>query len=147
MNDDPAVLVNFLAPYPPAVQELTLLARRELHAMLGPVSDLLFDATQAVCSGFSYTGEPRDNFVNLAVYSDHVTLIFPWGVHLIDPEGRLRGEGKQVRNMRLKGIETLRDPYVIDLIRQCQDRAVRPTQPIEPVQYVKVCDGPKRRPG
>ncbi len=144
---DAGQLVEFLAPYPEHVRALTLAAREELHTLVGPASDLFFDATQAVCSGFSYTGHPRDNFVNLAVYSDHVTLIFPFGAFLDDPDKRMKGEGKQVRNIRLAGLETLRDPYVVGLIRQCQDRAVRPDAPIEPVQYVKVYEGPKRRPG
>ena len=143
---EPTELVEFLSPYPKEVQDLTLGARLRLHEIVGSASDLFFDATSAVCSGLSYTGEPRDNFVNLAVYANHVTLIFPWGVKLNDPENVLRGEGKRVRNIRLKGIETLHDPVVVDLIRQSMDLAARPVAPIEPIKYVKVYNGPKRRP-
>ena len=146
MDAEPAELIEFLAPYPPEVQRLTLEARLLLQELVGPASDLFFDATTAVCSGFSYTGEPRDNFVNLAVYPNHVTLIFPWGSKLDDPEARLNGEGKQVRNIRLKGIETLRDPYVRVLVQQAIALAVRPAIPVEPKRYVKVYQGPKRRP-
>lgn len=84
--------------------------------------------------------------MNLAVYANHVTLIFPWGIKLNDPEGRIKGEGKQVRNLRLAGIETLYDPYVMDLISQSMALAVRPAPPITPVKYVKIYAGPKRRP-
>jgi len=143
---EPTELIEFLSPYPVEVQELTLVARLRLHELVGPASDLFFDATTAVCSGFSYTGLPKDNFINLAVYSDHVTLIFPWGVRLQDPEGRLRGEGKQVRNIRLKSLATLHDPYIVGLIQQSAEIAVRPSLPIEPVKYVKVYAGAKRRP-
>ena len=146
MDAEPVELIEFLAPYPPEVQRLALDARILLHELVGPASDLFFDATSAVCSGFSYTGEPRDNFLNLAVYADHVTLIFPWGVKLNDPEGRLRGEGKQVRNIRLRDIETLRDPYVLGLVRQTAELAARPKTTVEPRRYVKVYQGPKRRP-
>lgn len=146
MPHDPTELVEFLAPYPPEVQALTLEARLRLHELVGPASDLFFDATSAVCSGFSYTGHPRDNFVNLAVYANHVTLIFPWGVRLDDPEKRLKGEGNQVRNIRLAGIETLHDPYVVGLVHQAAERAPRPEGPIDPVKYVKIYEGPKRRP-
>jgi len=144
---EPTALVEFLAPYPPEVQALTLAARLRLHELVGPASDLFFDATSAVCSGFSYTGQPRDNFVNLAVYAKHVTLIFPWGVRLADPEGRLKGEGKQVRNLRMLDLSTLDDPYVVELVRQSAEGAARPVGPVEPVVYVKVYEGPKRRPG
>jgi len=146
MPPEPTALVEFLAPYPPEVQALTLAARLRLHELVGPASDLFFDATSAVCSGFSYTGEARDNFINLAVYAKHVTLIFPWGVRLADPERRLKGEGNQVRNLRLRGLTTLDDPYVVDLIRQAAEAAPRPAIPIEPLVYVKVYNGPKRRP-
>lgn len=146
MAIEPTELVEFLAAYPPEVQALTLKARLRLHDLVGPASNLFFDATSAVCSGLSYTGEIRDNFMNLAVYANHVTLIFPWGIKLNDPEGRIKGEGKQVRNLRLAGIETLYDPYVMDLISQSMALAVRPTPPITPVKYVKIYAGPKRRP-
>lgn len=144
---EPDELVEFLAPYPVEIRELTLGARLRLHELVGPASDLFFDATTAVCAGLSFTGEPRDNFINLAVYANHVSLIFPWGVRLDDPEGRLRGEGSQVRNIRLQGLETLHDPYVVGLIEQAAEQAVKPGEPVPPIKYVKVYKGPKRRPG
>jgi hypothetical protein len=143
---EPTELIEFLAPYSPEIQSLTLEARSRLHEIVGPASDLFFDATTAVCSGFSYTGEPKHNFVNLAVYAKHVSLIFPWGVQLADPEGRLRGDGSRVRNLRLQSIETLRDPYVVGLVRQAAAKAVRPEHPITPTTFVKIYAGPKRRP-
>lgn len=146
MPHDPIELIEFLTPYPSDVQELTLAARLRLHELVGPASDLFFDATSAVCSGFSYTGHPRDSFVNLAVFAKHVTLVFAWGVRLDDPLRRLKGEGNQVRHIRLAGLETLNDPYVVDLILQASNKAVRPAVEIEPVKYVKVYNGPKRRP-
>ena len=143
---DPQELVEFLAPYPESVRSLALEARLRLHEIAGPASDLFFDATSAVCAGLSYTGEPKGNFVNLAVYANHVTLVFAWGVRLDDPDGRLRGSGSQVRHIRLQGIETLHEPYVVGLIRQAAMNAARPASPIEPIKYVKVYNGPKRRP-
>ncbi len=143
---DPAALIEFLAPYPVAVQELTLAARLTMLEMLWPVTEIWWDATQAVCSGFTYTESTNDNFVNLAIYANHVTLIFPWGIEHRDPEARLKGEGKRIRHLRLAGIETLHDPYVIDLIRQAQAIAKRPAKELEPAVIVKVMKGPKRRP-
>lgn len=143
---EPTELIEFLTPYPANVQQLALDARLRLHELVGPASDLFFDATSAVCSGFSYTGLPKDNFINLAVYSAHVTLIFPFGARLDDPQKMLKGDGSRVRNIRLKGLETLSDPYVVGLVRQCVDSAVKPDLPIEPLKYVKVYQGPKRRP-
>lgn len=143
---DASALVAFLAPYPAEVQELALHGRAFLWDMLQPVCEIFWDATNAVCSGFTYTGRTTDNFVNLAVYSDHVTLIFPWGVRLLDPEARLKGEGKQVRHIRMKGMATLEEPYILDLIRQAQAFAPRPSEPVQPETIVRVMAGPKRRP-
>lgn len=143
---EPDELKTFLLPYPREVQELALKARLRLHELAGPASDLFFDATAAVCSGLSYTGKARDNFVNLAVYANHVTLIFPHGASLIDPEGRLRGEGSRVRNIRLASIETLKDPYVVGLIEQASAAAARPATSMEPIKVVSIYKGPKRRP-
>ncbi len=145
MAEDVAELREFLTPYPANVQELTLQGRQVLLDMLSPVHELVFDATSAVCCGFSYTEKTRDVFVNLAVYSDHVTLVFGWGVKLADPEKRLKGEGNQVRNMRLQGLETLKDPYVQSLIMEASEKAARDDE-IIPQKIVKVYEGPKRRP-
>jgi hypothetical protein len=143
---DPIDLVKFLAPYPPEVRKLFLAGRALLLRRLRPVIELHYDATSAVGAGFAYTGNLKGLFVNLAAYADHVTLVFMWGIKLRDPEGRLRGEGKQVRHMRLAGIATLRDPYVLDLVDQASANAPRPVSRVRHDIVVKVYKGPKRRP-
>lgn len=139
-------LTKFLQPYPPGVQELTLEARRYLLDLLEPASEIHWDACSAVCAGFTFTASTNESFFNLAVYSDHVTLIFPWGVRHEDPEGRLKGSGTRIRHIRMAGMETLRDPYVVDQVRQAQALAKRPVTPRKPETIVKVMNGPKRRP-
>jgi hypothetical protein len=143
----PAPLVTFLAPYPPEVRKLFLAGRSLLLRRLRPVVELHYDATSAVGAGFSYTGDLKGLFVNFAAFSNHVTLVFMWGVKLKDREGRLRGEGKRVRHMRLAGLETLRDPYVLDLVDQAAANAPRPEGKVKPSIVVKVYQGKKRRPG
>jgi hypothetical protein len=141
-----AQLEEFLIPYPEHVVQTMLEARTILLKMLSPVSELWFDATTAVCDGFAYVPTVKGTFVNTAAYSDHVTLIFGYGAFLSDPEKRLKGEGKQVRNYRLKSSQDLQDPYIIDLIRQAAANAPRPDGKIEPTLVVKIYEGPKRRP-
>ncbi|MDR3688107.1 MAG: hypothetical protein P4L46_01925 [Fimbriimonas sp.] len=136
----------FLAPYPAHVRHTMLDGRGILLKMLEPVGELHYDATSAVCAGFSYTGDLKGLFVNLAAYSDHVTLVFAHGAKLIDIERKLNGKGAQVRHLRLGTAETLRDPYVQGLIVQAAAQAPRPDVPIEYGILVKVYDGPKRRP-
>ena len=143
---EPTKLIEFLAPYPPEVQRVTLAARLRLIEIIGPSSEIFWDATQAVCSGFCFTHNASDNFINLAVYAKHVTLIFPWGARLEDPEGRLKGEGSRVRNIRLIDLGLLEDPYVVRLIRDSIAMGKRPETELEPIQIVKVMQGAKRRP-
>ena len=142
----PPELVSFLAPYPAHVRDLFLAGRAFLLRRLRPVVELHYDATSAVGAGFAYTGNLKGLFVNFAAFSDHVTLVFMWGVKLKDREGRLRGDGKQVRHMRLASLDTLRDPYVLDLIDQASANAPRPEGEVKHAILVKVYKGPKRRP-
>ena len=145
-QSDPVELREFLTPYPLEVQDLALSARALLLDLLSPVSEIHYDAISAVCAGYTYTEKVTDNFFNLAVYGGHVTLIFPWGAKLHDPERRLKGDGSRVRNIRLTNLEMLKDPYVLDLIDQASAMAVRPAVPIVHRVIVKVMKGPKRRP-
>jgi hypothetical protein len=140
-------LQSFLKPYPPPVRALMLAGRRRLAELVGPATDLIYDATSAVCAGFSFTGEPRDNFVNLAAFPKHVTLVFPWGVKLKDPKKVLKGEGKQVRHVRLADIADLDRPELIKLVAQAAVLAPKPERPLtKHTPFVKVYAGPKRRP-
>lgn len=139
-------LVKFLLPYPEHVQETMLTGRDVLKRKLRPCCELDYDATSAVCVGFSFTGDVKGLFVNLSAYPKHVTLVFANGVELADPEMRLKGESKQVRHIRLKQVEDLNDPYIHDLIIEAQDRAIRPKIELSPQTIVKSYKGPKRRP-
>ncbi len=139
-------LETYLIPYPDNVRNLMLKGRQQLLEKLSPIVEMHYDATSAVCAGFITTGDLKGLFVNFAAYPKHVTLVFNFGVHLQDPEGRLNGEGKQIRHLRLKGIEDLSDPYLIDLILQSRANAPIPDQPLEHRIVTKVYAGPKRRP-
>ncbi len=143
----PRALQTFLKPYPPAVRTLMIAARRRLAELIGPATDLIYDATSAVCAGFSFTGAPRDNFINLAAYPTHVTLVFPWGVKLKDPKKLLKGDGNQVRHLRLSALADLESPALVRLVEQAAVLAPKPEQPLaKHTPFVKIYAGPKRRP-
>jgi hypothetical protein len=146
MASAPRELARFLAPYPPEVRRTMREGRARLKARFPLATELLYDATSAVCVGFAYTGDVKGLFVNLAAYPGHVTLVFAWGVKLKDPRGLLRGEGKQVRHLRLAGSEDLGQPDVVALLGQAEANAPRPPAPLAPGRVVKVYAGPKRRP-
>ncbi len=137
-------LASFLANHAPEIRDLVFAAQKVFQELCGPASNFYFDATSAVCAGIGYTHKWQDSFVNTATYAKHVTLIFSNGVSLPDPEARLKGEGVRVRNIRLKEITDLDDPYLRGLILEAAARARRPSEPIEPIEYVKVYEGPRR---
>jgi len=146
VDPNPPILAEFLAPYPDAVRETAYTARKILYSRFAPVTEIFYDATQAVCLGFTYTDHERDNFINLAVYAKHVSLIFPYGAQLHDPEGRLKGDGARVRHIRLSSTQDLQDEYLSALIEQSRKSAVIPKDPLPETTIVKSMKGPKKRP-
>ena len=142
---DTEELEGFLTAYHPDVQLIALEARVRLANIVGPAHEFVFDATSAVCVAFGFSTKWQEAFVNIAVYPKHVTLVFLRGVELNDPEKRLKGEGKQVRHIRLVPPEVLIDPYIVDLINLSGTRAARPEVVEEYKKFVKVYEGPKRR--
>lgn len=146
MDDPLLALAEFLQPYPQEVQDVALAARTQLKEMLPNTTEVIWDATTAVCDGFGYTHKSVGSFVNTAVYAKHVTLVFSNGASLPDPHQILKGEGSRVRHIRLQGIETLELPEVQSLIQAASDHAEKPIPPLEPTVIIKVMAGPKKRP-
>ncbi len=146
MKQSPQELIGFLACYPDDVRDLVLSGRELLLERYSPVKEMHFDATTAVCAGISYIPKQSGVFVNFAAYPKHVALVFLNGASLVDPEARLKGEGRQVRHLRLESLEMLRDPYVLELIDQASANAIRTVDAVEHEIIVKVYAGPKRRP-
>lgn len=87
-----------------------------LSVRFHPADALVYDNYNFVVCGWTFTGRPSDAFVSLAVASNHASICFLQGARLDDPEGRLRGGGKIVRNLRLDSLDLLDDPYVSRLI-------------------------------
>ncbi len=144
--DEPTDLMQFLLPYPDHVQKLMLDGRMKLLLMLQPIVEMHYDATTAVCAGFSTTGDLKGLFVNLAAFANHVTLVFAQGARLDDPQHRLKGAGAQVRHIRLTSLEMLDDPYIRGLIENSWENAPKPDRAPAYQIVTKIYAGPKRRP-
>lgn len=143
---EPAEYLSFLSPYPEATQTLHRALRLRMRKILPPCNEFIYDATQAVTTGFGFTQKPLEHFIHLPVYTNYVNLGFNRGAALDDPEGRLQGNGARVRHIRLTSSEQLDDEYIRGLIDQAVAQAIRSDDPPENLIKIIVMKGPKRRP-
>src|SRR5689334_16146699 len=112
----PAYL-EFLSPFEPHVRTLALAARKLVLAEAPGSNELIYDAYNAVATGFSYTGRPSDSFIHIAVYAHWVSLGFNRGSELKDLDGMLQGSGRWVRHIRISEPSDLEAPLVHAFVR------------------------------
>jgi hypothetical protein len=146
LPEPPPEYFEFLACYPEHVRETSLASRDFIVSLAPDASEFVVDATQAVSVGLSYTATWVKGFVFVATYPKHAILGFPYGSGLEDPEGRLRGEGKRVRHMRILKPDDLEDPYLAFLVNQSNKKGFRPEVSIPRKVEITRYKGPKRRP-
>lgn len=118
--------LGFLKPYGPAITELALAVRELVMGEAKGAVELIYDAYNAVATGYSFTGRPSDGCIHIAVYAKWVNLGFHRGSQLPDPERRLQGTGRWVRHIRIAKKEDLKDPAVRDFVKAAVERAVYP---------------------
>ncbi|MEP7067815.1 MAG: hypothetical protein ABI789_01190 [Usitatibacter sp.] len=116
--DNDSQIAGFLAKYTPAIETQLRDARARLRAFFPRGFELVFDNYNALVFGISPTERSQDAFVSVVGYPRWVTLFFLHGTDLNDPNGLLKGEGKQVRSIRLNGSADINSPAVTALINQ-----------------------------
>src|SRR4026209_1720290 len=55
--------LEFLAPFEPRVRDLALAMRKLGLEEARDAMELIYDASNAVATGYSFTGRPRDSFI------------------------------------------------------------------------------------
>jgi hypothetical protein len=146
VDEAQAQLDGFIDKFTPEVAALTraLLARMK-QRIPGAVIPV-YDNYNALAIGFGATDRVKDIVLSLAVMPRWVTLCFMWGVHLSDPHRLLRGEGSQVRHVRLLSADALDDPRIDALIADALAKADRPIDPAGPHRLVIKSVSAKQRP-
>ena len=139
-------LEAFLAKYTPEIAAETEAVLAKMRARLPGAVEMVYDNYAALVIGFGAEDRPREAVFSIAVYPNHVTLVFIWGVGLFDPGNLLRGGGNQVRHIRLAGPETLDDPAVQALMTEAIARSARPFDDTQPRRMVIRAIAPKQRP-
>jgi hypothetical protein len=74
--------LKFLSPYAPRIVELALAARALVLSEAPGSLELIYDAYNAVASGYSFTGRTSDACIHIAVYANWVNLGFNRGSEL-----------------------------------------------------------------
>ena len=146
MDDAQARLDDFLDKYAPETAALARALLARMKARLPGAVMLVYDNYNALVIGFGATDKPSAAVLSLAIVPRHVTLCFIWGKRLPDPHGLLRGEGSQVRNLRLAGVETLDDPRVEALIAAAVERSEPAFDTAAPQRLIIKSVSAKQRP-
>jgi hypothetical protein len=139
-------LDGFIDKFTPEVAALTRALLARMKARIPGAVIPVYDNYNALAIGFGASERVKDVILSLAVMPRWVTLCFMWGVRLPDPDGLLRGEGSQVRHVRLMTEAALDDPRIDALIQAALDQADRPIDPSEPQRLVIKSVSAKQRP-
>jgi hypothetical protein len=121
--------IRFLSAYDPSITDLTLATRALVLSEAPEAAELIYDAYNAVASGYSFTGRPSDAFIHIAAYAGWVNLGFNHGSLLPDPQKLLQGSGKWVRHIRIADVRDLKKPAVRQFVKAAIALAERPEAP------------------
>jgi hypothetical protein len=144
----PPELKEFLRPYDPPVRSLFLKVRAVVRDLAPPAHETVWDAYNAVATGFSFTGKWTQGFIHIAAYSTHVNLGFNNGASLPDPEGLLEGKGNRVRHLKIVSAKDLSAPHVGRFIRAAiaHNKSLGYGTQAKAKAVIRRMRGPRRRP-
>ena len=101
MRAPPRELIRFLKRFDPAIRELALDARELVLSVLEPANESILDV-YVLALNYGFSERMKDQVVYIGVYTKHINLGFHWGARMDDPEGVLKGGGKQMRHIQIK---------------------------------------------
>ena len=116
-------LAGFIAKFEPKHARLIRACRAEMRKIFPTAIELVYDNYNFFVIGYCTSPRASDCIVSIAAAANGVGLSFYHGAKLADPEKLLQGSGKQNRFVRLPGVEILRAPGVLALIRAAAELA------------------------
>jgi hypothetical protein len=146
MADAEAELEGFLAKFEPEVAAAARALTAKMRARIPGAQVLVYDNYNALAIGFGPSEKAGQAVLSLAVFPKWVTLCFLRGKGLPDPAGLLRGEGNQVRHVRLDPPERWDLPEVQDLISEALARSEPPFDPAAEPRLIIKSISAKQRP-
>jgi len=103
-------LDSFLAKYDPAIVAFARQVLVKMRQRLPGAVQMVYDNYNALMIGFGPNDRPSLAIFSIVLFPGWVTLCFLQGAGLPDPQRRLQGEGRIVRNIRLKDLSVLTIP-------------------------------------
>lgn len=121
-----AQLRSYIGRLDPKNQKVLRAVRAALRQRFPTANELAYDYSSHLVIGYSPTDRGIDAIVAIAARSTGVSLYFNQGPRLPDPNGILRGSGKQTRFVELEAARRLAHPDVEALIAATMDQAKIP---------------------
>ena len=107
---------DFLSSYSPAVQDLARQARALIFDVVPEISEHVYPVMKVIRYGLD--GNKLAGLVfYLSPLKDRVNLGFHHGTSLPDPKGLLEGTGKNLRHVKLRKSENVREPALRALLK------------------------------
>lgn len=116
-------LKQFLEPYDPVVQSLTLELRDFVTKLVPETNELIWDNYNAVAIAYSKSKVLKDAFCHIAVYARHVNFGFNRGSELDQQLIKLNGSGKLIRHFTVKSLDEFPKKEMEQLIWQAVARS------------------------
>lgn len=127
------VLDACIDEHDPAIARLARAALRKLRVQIKHAVEMVYDNYNFLVVGFGPSERTSQAVISLVIFSTYVSICFLQGKRLVaaglDPLGLLRGEGNQVRSLRLEGPRTLDQPAVKALIAHAVATGPTPFDP------------------
>ena len=99
-------LIKFIEPYDEGIQKLALDLRGFILGVVPQANELIWDNYNAVAMAYSKSEKLKDAFCHIALYSKHVNFGFNRGAELTKTSVKLNGQGKLIRHISVKDIES-----------------------------------------
>ena len=109
-------LAGFIAKFAPDIAARIKAVRAKMRRRLPHAHELVYDNYNFFVIGYGPTERPSEAVFSVAAHARGVALCFLNGARLPDLQKLLRGEGSQVRSIRLPDAATLDHPAVQALI-------------------------------
>lgn len=100
-DDEQRQLDSFIDKFSPDVSARTREELYRMRALLPCAIEMVYDNYNALAIGFGPSERASEAIFSLAVFPRWVTLCFLQGAKIPDPEKMLKGDGNQVRHLRL----------------------------------------------